>query len=80
MLRLEEVVHIADGINHVYSNWDEVTWAFQNMRLRNWLVESNGRFGLTPKARREIDEVVGEGTVLTRLDRLKGWAFEPPAK
>jgi hypothetical protein len=78
-LRLEEIVEIADGINHAIPNSDETAWALLRMRSRGWLDESNGLYGLTPEGRRTIENIVGEGTILNRLDRLKEWVSSHPA-
>jgi|SRR6266516_3182167 len=78
-LRLEHIIHIADGISHAFPNSDEIAWALLRIRDRGWLVESNGEYGLTSEGRSAIARVIGEGEVLERLDRLMGWvSMNPP--
>jgi|SRR5712691_10233765 len=78
-LPLYEIIHIADGINHAYPRADEVAWAFLQLRRRGWLLVQEDLYGLTSEGRREIGAVVGGGTVLKRLERLKEWiSMNPP--
>ncbi len=78
-LPLYEIIHIADGISHAIPNPDEVAWTFLRLRMRGWLLVEGDLYGLTPEGRREIGAVVGGGTVLKRLERLKEWiSMNPP--
>jgi hypothetical protein len=78
MVRLEDVVQTADGINHAFPSSDEIAWAFLRLRKRGWLVVQGDLYGLTSEGRRAIGIVVGEGSVLKRVERLKGWASTNP--
>jgi hypothetical protein len=71
--QLDEIIRIADGINHDYPKADQIAWAFLRFRTRGWLVVKSDTYGLTAKGRQEIGDVVGEGSVLQRVDRLKEW-------
>jgi len=69
---------MADGIEHAVPNPEEIAWGFLRLRTRGWLVEQEDRYGLTREGRRVIESVVGEGTVLDRMERLEVWTLAHP--
>lgn len=75
---LDEIIRIADGINHDYPKADHVSWALKRLRSRGWLVVREKSYGLTPEGRHTIESVVGEGSVLQKLDRLNKWISTNP--
>ncbi|OGS59821.1 MAG: hypothetical protein A3K59_09575 [Euryarchaeota archaeon RBG_19FT_COMBO_69_17] len=77
-LPLRDVIQMADGIEHAVPNPEEIAWGFLRLRTRGWLVEQEDRYGLTREGRRVIESVVGEGTVLDRMERLEVWTLAHP--
>jgi hypothetical protein len=79
-LPLKDVIEMADGIEHAVPNPEEIAWGFLRLKRRGWLLEQGNMYGLTVEGRRMIESVVGEGTVLDRVERLEVWtsAHPPP--
>ncbi len=85
LVSLEEVIGLADAINHSVPNADEVGWAFLRLRKRGWLVVEGDLYGLTAEGRRSITTVVAQGNVVglvSKVRRLRDWisAHPPPGK
>jgi hypothetical protein len=75
---LKEVVDTADFVYRLIPTSDEIAWALLRMRQRGWLAVQGNLYGLTAEGRRAIGEIVGEGSVLDRFERLEAWTLAHP--
>jgi hypothetical protein len=75
MLSLLEVIGLADAIQHLIPNYDEISWAFLRLRRRGWLVIEGEMYGLTPEGRRAIKEIVDRGEPPLWVRKLQLWIY-----
>jgi len=71
---LNDVIAIADGINHSIPNPDEIAWAFLRLIKRGWLIVRGDFYGLTAEGRNSVKHIVGGGGYIDEeMDRLTDW-------
>lgn len=79
-LTIWEISDAYDYLNRVGMTPDVLVWAFVRMNARGWLAEHGTLFGLTANSRKTIAEIVGEGSINDKMNRLVEWTqANPPA-
>ena len=77
---IREISDAYDYLNRVGMTTDVLAWAFVRMNARGWLAEDGTLFGLTADSRKIIAEIVGEGSINDKMNRLVEWTqANPPA-
>ena len=77
-LALSAIVDTVDFTYRLVPTPDEIAWAFLRLRRREWLAQQGNLYGLTVEGRRAIEDIVGEGSALDRIERLKVWTLAHP--
>ena len=75
---IREISDAYDYLNRVGMTTDVLAWAFVRMNARGWLSEHGTQFGLTADSRKTISEIVGEGNISDKMNRLVEWTQANP--
>ena len=78
ILPLWDVLDTADAVYHSSPSCDELSWAFLRLQKRGWLIVDGERFGLTPKGRRVIQDILSRDDDQHWYVKLDDWISDNP--